>query len=144
MTAKANDILNALISDLTTAGFKLVTRRKLEILEIAKSEFNAVIIEEGNDSVDSMGVNGQVTKARWQLSLKLYVISTLTLSAKDAWYEQAALIGRTIAADRQLSGCADSAAIVGKVLDSSVYEPFASGTLDLTIKYRFNDLTQGG
>jgi len=144
MTAKANDILAQLQSNLETAGFNLVTRRKLGINEIAQTEFNAVIIEEGNDSVESGGVNGQVTKSRWQLSLKLYVISTVTMSAKEVWHEQAALISRTIAADRQLQGWVDSAAIVGKSFNTNIYEPFAGGTLDLTIRYRYNDLTQGG
>ena len=144
MTAKANEILTQLQSNLTAAGFNLVTRRRLGIFEIENSEFNAVIIEEGNDLVESGGVNGQVTKSRWQLSLKLYVISTLTQSAKEVWYEQAALICRTIAADRQLQGCVDSAAIVSKAFNTNIYEPFATGTLDLTIRYRYNDLTQGG
>jgi hypothetical protein len=72
------------------------------------------------------------------------VKKTATLSASDNWREQAAIVGKTIAANRQLGGLVIKAEITGKQPDTSVYEPWASGTLDLTIRYRFNELTQGG
>lgn len=144
MTSKANTILSELISILQTAGFQLVTRRKLDIQEIADNEFDAVIIEEGNDSPDFTGVNARATQSIWRVSLTLHVISSLTLSAKEVWYEKSALIGRTIAANRQFNGVVELAAIVDKSLNTQIYEPFASGTLGLTIKYRYNELTQGG
>lgn len=144
MTAKSNEIINALKANLESAGFTLVTRRKLGISEIAKNEFNAVIIQEGSNFIEAQGVNGQVTRTRWQVSLKLCVVSNASQSAREVWYEQAALIGRTIATDRQLSGAVESVAIDDRSLDAEVYEPFASGSLGLTIRYRYNDLTQGG
>lgn len=144
MTAKANEILSELISILKTAGFTLVTRRKLDISEISEADFNAVIIEEGNDNPDFTGVNAKATQSVWSVSLTLHVISSLTQSAKEVWYEKAALIGRTIAANRQLYGVVEKVAIVSKALNTQIYEPFASGTLGLTIKYRYNELTQGG
>ncbi len=142
MTAKSNDILAAIKTILTTAGFALVTTRRLGWNELAANEFPAVVIEPGPESQDMLN-NGQAD-VTWPLTLRLHVTSATGLSAADNWREKAALIGRTIAANRQFSGQVIKAEITARQIDAQVFEPWASGTLDLTIHFRFNELTQGG
>lgn len=142
MTAQSNLILAQLKTVLTAAGFALVSTRRLGWNELAAAQFSAVIIEPGSDS-QSIGLQSQA-ESSWRLSLRLHVKKTTTLSASDNWREQAATVGKTIAANRQLGGLVIKVEITGKQPDTSVYEPWASGTLDLTIRYRFNELTQGG
>ncbi|PKL44318.1 MAG: hypothetical protein CVV41_06685 [Candidatus Riflebacteria bacterium HGW-Riflebacteria-1] len=142
MTTQSNLILAKLKTVLTAAGFALVTTRRLGWQELTAAQFSAVIIEPGPDS-QNIGLQSQA-ESNWRVPLRLHVKKTTTLSASDNWREQAAIVGKTIAANRQLGGLVIKAEITGKQPDTSVYEPWASGTLDLTIRYRFNELTQGG
>jgi hypothetical protein len=119
-----------------------VTTRQLEIYDLALTDFPAVIIE-AVSAGQSMLNNGQA-EAAWLLRLKLYVTRVTGLSASENWREKSALINQAIASDRQIGGLALKAEITGRQQDSQIFEPWASGTLDLTIRYRFNELTQGG
>lgn len=142
MTAQSNQVISAIESLLTSAGFALATTRRLEITELDGSEFPAVIIEPGPQK-QSLLTNGYAD-AEWLVVLRLHVCSTSVLSASENWREQAALLGKTIAGSRTLDGSAIDVRIVGHAQELDVFEPYASGTLDLTIRYRFNELTQGG
>lgn len=142
MSAKNNSIIAGLKANLEAAGFALVTTRQLEIYDLALTDFPAVIIEAGSAG-QSMLNNGQA-EAAWLLRLKLYVTRATGLSASENWREKSALINQAIASDRQIGGLALKAEITGRQQDSQIFEPWASGTLDLTIRYRFNELTQGG
>lgn len=142
MSAKNNSIIAGLKANLEAAGFALVTTRQLEIYDLALTDFPAVIIEAGSAG-QSMLNNGQA-EAAWLLRLKLYVTRVTGLSASENWREKSALINQAIASDRQIGGLALKAEITGRQQDSQIFEPWASGTLDLTIRYRFNELTQGG
>lgn len=142
MTAKSNSIITTLKTALTTAGIALATTRRLGWNELAASEFPAVVIEPGPEN-QSMLNNGQA-EVSWLLTLRLHATRVTGLSAADNWREKSALIGRTIAANRQLSGQVIKAEITARQIDAQVFEPWASGTLDLTIRFRFNELTQGG
>ena len=142
MTAKSNTILSNLATVLTAAGFALVTTRKLGWRDLATTEFSAVIIEPGAEALDAKLQN--IIESFWRLTLRLHVTSATGQTACQVWFEQAALVCRTIAANRQLSGMAVTAEITEKQPDTQVFEPWASGTLGLTIRYRYNDLTQGG
>lgn len=142
MTAQSNQVISALKNLLTTAGFALVTTRRLTNSELADSEFPAVIIEPGQESQSPLS-NG-FADVNWLVVLRLHVLSASPLSAADNWREKAALIGKAIAGNRSLNGSAIDTKISGRMQDLSVFEPFSSGTLDLTIRFRFNELTQGG
>jgi hypothetical protein len=142
MTAKGNTVLANLTAILTSAGFAMVTTRRLGWQELASTQFSTVIIEAGPESFKEFLQNK--TEATWQITLRLHVVKSLTESAAVVWREKAALIGRTIAANRNLNGAALKAEITGRQPDNQVYEPWASGTLGLTIRYRYNDLTEGG
>jgi uncharacterized membrane protein YcjF (UPF0283 family) len=142
MTAKGNTVLANLATILTSAGFALVTTRKLDWRELTEAQFSAVVIEAGPESFTDFLQNK--IESTWQITLRLHVVKSLTESAAHIWREKAALIGRTIAANRTLTGAALKAEITGRQPDNQVYEPWASGTLGLTIRYRYNDLTEGG
>jgi hypothetical protein len=142
MTAKGNTVLTNLATILTSAGFALVTTRKLGWRELSEVQFPAVIIEPGSESFRDFLQNR--IESTWQLILKLHVVKSEAQAAAEIWREKAALIGRSIAADRTLGGAAIKAEITGRQPDNQVYEPWASGTLGLTIRYRYNDLTEGG
>lgn len=142
MSAKSNTVLTGLETVLSGSTLGLVSTRRLHYKELASSEFPAVIIE---PELENQGLlNNGLAHVMWRVSLRLSVVSTTTLTATENWREQAALIGTLIAADRTLGGTAIDTQIVGRLQDLGVYEPFASGTLDLTITYRFNELTEGG
>lgn len=142
MTAKGNTVLANLATILTSAGFALVTTRKLDWRELTEAQFSAVVIEAGPENFTDFLQNK--IESTWQITLRLHVVKSLTESAAQVWREKAALIGRTIAANRTLTGAALKAEITGRQPDNQVYEPWASGTLGLTIRYRYNDLTEGG
>ncbi|MEW6708319.1 MAG: hypothetical protein AB1403_00720 [Candidatus Riflebacteria bacterium] len=142
MTAKGNTVLTNLASILTAAGFALVTTRKLGWRELTEAQFPAVVIDAGSESFADFLQNK--IESTWQVTLRLHVVKSLTEAASVVWREKAALIGRTIAANRTLSGAAIKAEVTGRQPDNQVYEPWASGTLGLTIRYRYNDLTEGG
>lgn len=142
MTTQSNLILAELKTKLTAAGFALVTTRRLAWNELTAAQFSAVIIESG-PATQNIGLQSRAD-ANWRLVLRLHTKKTTTLSAAENWLEQAAIVGKTIAANRQLGGLAIKAEITARQPDTSVFEPWASGTLDLTISYRFNELTQGG
>ena len=65
-------------------------------------------------------------------------------TASQNLYEKMALVNRTIASDRTLNGLVLDMKVLGRSRDLTVFEPFAYGTVDLTIRYRFNETTQGG
>lgn len=142
MSARNNAILASLKANLESAGFALVTTRQLELRDLALTDFPAVIIETGSAGQNMLN-NGQA-EAVWLLRLKLCVTRVTGFSASENWREKSALINQTIASDRQIGGLAIKAEITGRLQDAQVFEPWASGTLDLTIRYRFNELTQGG
>ena len=136
------EIISKLADVLTTAGFGLVTHRQLDISEIEDDDFDAVVIKPSSSSQKYLN-NGQAD-AEWRIALGVCTMKGECGSAAENWYEKAALINRTIAADRTLEGLVLDMKVIGRIRDLSVYEPFAYGTVDLTIRYRFNERTQGG
>lgn len=140
--SKTNEILEALKANLSSAGFSLVTLRRLGISELSDSDFDAVIITQGRE-VQSVLNQGQAD-VEWQIALSLLVMKGDYAAAHENWNEKAALIGRTIASDRTLGGKVISAIITGRTRDLTVFEPYASGTVELSVHFRFNEITQGG
>lgn len=138
------EIISKLEDVLTAAGFVLVTHRQLDISEIEDDDYDydAVIIKPSSSTQKYLN-NGQAD-AEWRIALGVCTMKGECGSAAENWYEKAALINRTIAADRTLEGLVLDMKVIGRIRDLSVYEPFAYGTVDLTIRYRFNERTQGG
>lgn len=142
MSAKSNTVLSGLETALTSSDLALVTTRRLDYKELASGEFPAVIIEPSEESQGLL--NNGLAHVMWHVALRLSVVATGTLSATENWREQAALIGTLIASDRTLGGTAIDTQVVSRQQDLGVYEPYATGSLGLTITYRFNELTEGG
>lgn len=140
--SKANEILEALKTNLSSEGFSLVTLRRLGISELSDSEFDAVVITQGRE-VQNILNQGQAD-IEWQITLSLMVMKGNYATAYENWNEKAALIGRIIATDRTLGGKVISAIITGRTRDLTVFEPYASGTVELSVHFRFNEITQGG
>ena len=128
-------IISKLEEVLTTAGFVLVTHRQLDISEIEDDDFDAVIIKPSSSTQKFLN-NGQAD-AEWRIALGVCTMKGECETASQNLYEKMALVNRTIASDRTLN-------VLGRNRDLTVYEPFAYGTVDLTIRYRFNERTQGG
>lgn len=144
MTSKSGRIINYLKNILVGVGFSLVTTRQLSLFELADSDFDAVILTTGEETQSVL--NQGESDATLNIALNLYAgsIPSQNLDAKENWREKAALIGKTVASNRNLGGLAIKAEITGKRQDFSIYEPWASGTINLTIRYRFNELADGG
>ena len=135
-------IISKLEEVLTTAGFVLVTHRQLDISEIEDDDFDAVIIKPSSSTQKFLN-NGQAD-AEWRIALGVCTMKGECETASQNLYEKMALVNRTIASDRTLNGLVLDMKVLGRNRDLTVYEPFAYGTVDLTIRYRFNERTQGG
>ena len=136
------EIISKLEDVLTAAGFGLVTHRQLDISEIEDGDFDAVIIKPSSSTQKYLN-NGQAD-AEWRIALGVCTMKGECETASQNLYEKMALINRVIASDRTLDGLVLDMKVIGRIRDLSVYEPFAYGTVDLTIRYRFNERTQGG
>ena len=135
-------IISKLEDVLTAAGFALATHRQLDISEISDDDFDAVVIKPGASSQKYLN-NGQAD-TEWRIALGVCTMKGECGSAAENWYEKAALVNRTIASDRTVDGLVLDMKVLGRSRDLTVFEPFAYGTIDLTIRYRFNETTQGG
>lgn len=136
------EIISKLEDVLTAAGFGLVTHRQLDISEIEDGDFDAVIIKPSSSTQKYLN-NGQAD-AEWRIALGVCTMKGECRTASQNLYEKMALINRVIASDRTLDGLVLDMKVLGRNRDLAVYEPFAYGTVDLTIRYRFNERTQGG
>ena len=136
------EILAKLEEALAGGGFSLVTHRQLDISEIADRDFDAVVVKPGAATQNSLN-NGQAD-AEWHIVLGVCTMKGSMATAAENWHSKAALVNRIIALDRTLDGLVLDMRVLGRSRDLTVYEPFAYGTVDLTIRYRFNEKLQGG
>lgn len=142
MTARAG-IIAFLVTSLTGAGFVYVTRRRLTSGEIAGGQFPAAVIIGGAEDCKQISLNVHTAEGTWIVDLNLHVKAE-DGDAQGEWEDKAAAAVRAVATDHTMGGLAVMTEVVAKNPDPGVFAPWASGTVRLRIKYRYNELTQGG
>ncbi len=134
------EIINALQGLFETADF-FTTMRKLGIKEIGRGLFDVVIVSPG--AQNRRPLSGKQTQAEQSIELKLYSLAGEGKTAQEKWFESAAKICSEIAKNPTLGGLAIDSRVTEQVLESEVYEPFAAGSINLTVIFRFMDIEGG-
>ncbi len=142
MTARA-DIVTWLETALTGAGFAFVTRRRLSAGEIAHAQFPAAVVIAGPETCRQISLNAHTVEADWTVDLDLHICDPAG-NPQAAWETMAAAAVKAVATDGTLGGKAIMTEVTAKTPDPRVFAPWASGSVRLRIRYRFNELTQGG